>query len=210
MGVRICSAVLLAAMCAFCTANADTYTLSVPCAGQYGPTRYFDINFGVQLISVQRLTMHWSGYVVPGWWTPGVEPGVPGPWPGQFLCALSRDTGGSSKWVYTDGLGATTYPNPEFFGLASEFTPVAGDTSWGFLLDGCARMYVQFAPAYHPARLPPWPPWGRNYPPVGYLDSATLVLQATPVPEPLGSTALAVCVCGYLLRRRGQRRSTAR
>ena len=189
--------------------SADTFELSLPWAtGQYeagGPvSQVFD--FGRSFASINSLSMHWSGNVVAGLYTRrDLQTGLETDHPYMAQFEAFTDDGGQNlrHLVATNVLGGTTYPSAEAFDTVGLFGEVLAH-DYDYLLDGTATLWFQFQPTYFPADAS----YIIRSNPVGQLDQVTLILDATPVPEPSGLLALAtfaVTTAGMLIR--GRRRS---
>ena len=174
-------------------AQANTYTLALSgCSGSYAPGSWRDINvdFGQTFSSIQSVSIVWSGSVTPGWFDfYDVEGGGyrSGPWEGSFT-AWSREAS-PFKHAGTGGLGAPTYPGSESFSLTTAFS---GTGSWATLLDGKTTLGLEFDPLILGNPGP-----GTFIPPSGFISGASLVLEATPIPEPAGAVGL-LCGIGWL------------
>jgi len=185
-------------LCVFLTASAalgSTYTMPITLTGTYlegGAARSQTIDFGVGLESIQAVSITWSGSVTGG--TKGY--GGPPPFPvttTPYDCGLvawfTSGTDGIVKQAIGPVAGADTYPSPESFSRTDTFT---GSASWSFLLDGRAQISVQMDTVYFLD-----PPRYRTYA-QGNLNSATLVLEGSPVPEPSGLVALVLGLSGAM------------
>jgi hypothetical protein len=197
----VCACVIFSVLMVVATcAQAATYTYTLSgSAGTYGPgaSRAFSVDFGHSFSSIQSMSIVWSGSVTPGYYqfydlnTNSIRSG---PWTGQFGAYITEL--GLIKHAATTDYGESTYPSSESFDVTSSFT---AQGSWAQLLDGKTTMGIEFDPIILGNPGP-----GTFDAPSGYLNGATLVLQATAVPEP--TSALAI-LCGFgaagsLLRRK--------
>ena len=173
----VCCLVLLLTLCIGLAAHAEIYQVQLDdWLGVYDAYNGFGepVDFGQQFSSIQSLSISWRGRVQVGFddWGFYVN--------GRFKAEV-RDAGGSAV-AYTPWIGDSLYPQP--FNQTIALTPANG--SWNYLLDGKCNVWAIFEPDYD------------EYvdTPLGELESATLTLDATPVPEPSGLLALACGIGG--------------
>jgi len=112
--------------------------------------------------------------------------------PGVFYAYLGEKSQGE---VYHYAMGTVISNNgPEQFTCDVLFKkiPYSFDT-WNFLLDGEAdgliRLFI--TGGYFP---------GQKFNITGTIDSASIVINASPVPEPAGSLITGVCICCLIIR----------
>lgn len=145
----------------------------------------FSLDLGTALSSVQSVSFQYDGNITAGRYSDGT------PYNSKFIAGFYN-----SGAIYTSSpyAGAATWPNPEpLSGIVP--MPDSGGASWTFLLDGQATGYVQLSNVM-------W--WDGTPPPLnnpsGYMNSASLIIEATPVPEPAGLVLLAAAA--FMLNRR--------
>jgi hypothetical protein len=197
--MKIVLCVLLLICLITTTALAETYVLSLNCLGDYGTPQTISVDFGQSFSSVQSVSIAWSGQITPGGVLADPDGIVgPSPVPGWFTAGFLVDDEFPVEEAVTPALGGMTYPGPESFNLTSVFNPIDNHQGWDFLLDGRADLLVQVA---SDNIVLFYPGWGAT----GSLGSASLILDATPVPE---SGALFTMLSGifgstlYAYRRR--------
>ncbi len=165
----VCLAVVV---CCGGVLHAETIVIPLPGAGPYlfpGVSVPFSFDLGVPLTEIQEARFNCQGSV-----TAGVDYfGNPFSW--HFSAWLSADPG---YWVAVGpDAGAATWPDPEPFAGESVLEELLGGT-WDFLLDGQADGDVSLEGMYYTPEFPP-----QQFP-SGYLDAASLIIEATPAWEP--------------------------
>jgi hypothetical protein len=158
------------------TAQAIIIELPLECEGEYGfyDTWTADFDLGVEFIEISSVCMDWSGEITAsqGMWNLIAF---------QFVASLyESDPHDYYARTYVAG-GKTTYPNPEPFDLLSQFE----DEDWIMLLDGQSNIEIWFGDTIH--LLDSVTSAG-----TGSLDSATLVIEGTIIPEPATLSLLAL------------------
>jgi len=170
MANRILSAICIFTMLLSASESlGDTYVVPLNVSGSYnmGQSKSIEFDLGVQLYQVQSVRFVCAGNV-----TAGLNYSFQ-PYGDYFGCFLNAEP----YYMYAVGptVGASTYPSPQYFSGQYLFNPFIGDETWNFLLDGHATGYVKLATIYS---IPEFPPY--SYP-HGYLDSASIIIEATPV-----------------------------
>jgi len=148
--------------------RAETFTVPLNVSGNYnGNSTPFSFDLGTALSEVHSVSFVCAGRITAGvdWYDE--------PFSWNFVALLEPET--SFIIAYGPLAGAATYPNPEPFSWQSEFNLYSGD--WNFLLDGIASGEVGFPIVGGKA------PGPQVYP-TGYIDSASIVVDATVIPEP--------------------------
>jgi len=169
--------------------NAVTVEIPLACEGQYalGQAWATDFDIGNAFTEISNIHIDWSGSI-----KAELIGSLAAPFPidAQFVATLydldSDDYCGRAS-VQT---GNATYPFPEPFDLRSAFS----DYDWSLLLDGRGSIEVSFWGIIRPAI------WSTIENPLGQLDSAKLVFEATPIPEP--ATVLLLGLVAVFLRKR--------
>lgn len=167
--------------------KANTFVIPLDVDGFYngGQEVSFEFDLGTTLTEVQSARFIGSGSITAGldYWGDPVSV--------QFEARLLTGI----NYMYARGpyAGASTWPDPEPFDCDSVFNPAFGAT-WDFLLDGHAEVCVLL-----------WGPTGPiSYPPQlnssGTITSASIIIEATPVPEP--ATLLLLGLGAVILRKR--------
>ncbi len=168
-------------------ARADTFVVPLAVTGHYpyGPEEVpFEFDLGIALSEVLEVRFGAVGLIMAG---EGLYTGCLVEQ--HFEAYLDAEAG---IWVAaTPSLGAATWPWPAPFAGEFEFGPSGGAT-WDFLLDGHATGQVSleevlFGPMFEQ------PPWGE-------LESASLIIEAAPIPEPATLSLLALS--GLFITRR--------
>lgn len=174
-------------ICAPCAAEIVELLLS--CEGQYGLEQLWATEFdlGITFTEISNAYIDWSGTITAE--LIGADP--PFPINGQFVARLYESDPHDYMGAAFVRAGVATYPDPEPFDLQSSFI----NWSWSMLLDGQGRIEIWFGGIARPEI------WDTVEPPSGMLDSATLVFNGTPVPEP--ATVILFALGGLMLRRRG-------
>lgn len=186
--VHVFSILLILLMCLYRVAAAAVYTAPLTgVSGSYawGEDRTIDVDFGTSFTSIQSFRIEWSGHINAGWYVfNDMEFGLRS---GVSRGAFYAVTDPLDPWVHadTDLLGVATYPDPEFFDMASAFR-LFPDHFDG-LFDGKTRLSIGISRE--------WMMGVGDYLPettyaTGYLDGATLIVEGTPVPEPSSVAAL--------------------
>jgi hypothetical protein len=142
--------------------------LPLECEGEYlfheTWTASFDV--GVEFAEISSIYMDWSGEIT-------ASQGMLFPIAFQFVASLyESDPYNYYARAYVAG-GVPTYPNPEPFDLASQFDA----DYWIKLLDGQSNIEIWFGDTIHLLDSVVSAGTGR-------LDSATLVIEGTVIPEP--------------------------
>ena len=170
--------------------RADVFEVPLPTGEYHFKQRQpFSLDLGTELAEIRSVRVHAEGSIV----APLAGPYGPGPTTpinGTFAIGLLRD--GQTAMSVTTGLaGRATYPDPEPF---AETVPFGENPAvWQFLLDGKADGYVQFV---HGDLIREIAGDGR-----GILSTATLIIDATPIPEPAGLLPLGAATLWGLSRR---------
>lgn len=145
----------------------ETFLAPLDVDGQYfmGNSQDFEFDLGVRLLAVHDVKIDWEGSVHAGIGYSGDL------MPNRFEAYLQAEPG--YQLARGPCVGGQPWGPPEPFAAESEFDPHAGGQGWDFLLDGHANGRIQFAnivwiPEYPPQQLP-----------VGYLQQATLIIDAT-------------------------------
>lgn len=198
MRFKICSIALLLVICCAGTLQAATFTVNLPCTGSYYAGEQYStiIDLGQSFTSIQSVSVAWSGKI----WG-GLVPMPPYnsvPTNGRVIAAIWNDSNAISKQGTTPSLGAATYPSPASFDCTTALTPYLGNSSWDFLLDGKTRVTIDFS------QILTIPENGMPIQPRYQLDSASLIVDGTPVPEPSSIVALLLGIGGVIpiIRRR--------
>lgn len=169
--------------------HAAVFEIPLACQGQYdaGQTWTTDFDLGVSFTQISSIYIDWSGSITAELIALVDDPYVTLPWDAQFVANLydlsSHDFCGAA---YVVG-GEATYPLPDPFDLQSAFS----NNAWSKLLGGQGTVEIGFWGTILPAI------YYTVEPPSGQIQSATLVLEGTPVPEPitlllLGAGAIAL------------------
>ena len=171
--------------------RADVFEVPLPTGEYYFKQRQpFSLDLGTELAEIRSVRVHAEGSIV----APLAGPyGLEGTRPinGTFAFGLFRDGQQSATSVTSSLAGRATYPDPEPF---AEIVPFGQNQSWQFLLDGKADGFVQFV---HGDLITGAAGDGR-----GILSTATLIIDATPIPEPAGLLPLGAATLWALARRR--------
>ena len=165
------------------TANAVIIELPLECEGEYGfhDTWITAFDLGVEFTEISSIYIDWSGEIT-------AFQGMYGIYASQFVASLyESEPHNYFARAYMAG-GTTTYPNSEPFDLQSQFTD-----DWTMLLDGQSNIKIWFGDTIHPLGSVVSAGTGR-------LDSATLIIEGTIIPEPVTVSLLALGI--VLLRRR--------
>lgn len=185
-GILLLSFVGIMALCS--AARAAIFEVPLPVTGtyRYHETRDFAFDLGMRLQEVHSVEFLAEGTILSPLTGP---PGGPyRPIDGAFIAALQREdmptTAGAPP------AGKDSYPDPEPFSGSGSFT----NQTWAFLLDGAAEGRVYWGAA----ELITGGAAGGE----GILTSATLIIDATPVPEPAAISSLLISVFPLLRRRR--------
>lgn len=146
-------------------AGAETFTVPLQVSGYYeeGDSMPFEFDLGVSLCWITRVRFVCQGTITAGLscdWQP---------FSWEFQARLYAEPG----YQVASGpqAGAATYPLPEPFAGESAFRRLLGGT-WDFLLDGQAAGYVVLPVVIY---APEWPP--RELP-RGYLEAASIIIEA--------------------------------
>ena len=163
--------------------NGAIFELPLECEGEYGLgdtwTTTFDL--GVGFTEISNVYIDWAGELT-------AFQGMPVPIASQFVASLyESDPQDYFSRAYVAG-GVATYPNPKPFDLQSVFT----DDDWTLLLDGQSSIEIWFGDTPHPTG-------SGGAAGTGSLNSATLVIEGTVVPEPI---TLALFGFGFLFIRK--------
>ena len=156
-------------------ARATIVELPLAAEGEYssGSLWTTDFDFGVTFTDISHVYIDWSGEIMAGLAVQGLI-GPPDPLPKDVgIKAYLSPPIGASTTVWG---GEATYPDPEPFDLWSEFE-LSGSETWSGLLDGQGTIQIYYAELIIAD---------------GYyvehgsvaLNSATLVVDGVPVPEP--------------------------
>jgi hypothetical protein len=170
-------------------ARGEVYEVALPVTGTYHylQTRDFSFDLGVRLQEVHSVEFRAEGSILSVLTGPAGGPYEP--IGGTFVAALLRD-GLLSTTAHTPPAGKETYPDPEPFSGSGTFN----QQTWAFLVDGTAEGHVYMAGGeWHTGSA------GGGQ---GILTSATLVIDATPVPEAGVGALVCVGAVGLLRRRR--------
>ncbi|MBW8040068.1 MAG: PEP-CTERM sorting domain-containing protein [Planctomycetes bacterium] len=176
-------------------ANADIVELTLAAEGRYdvnsGPWE-MDFDLGVTFTEISHVYMDWSGEITAGL---AFDDTTPGPQPFPLDVGISAYLGPNPWPRLTDVYGGeATYPEPEGFDSRTEFG-LPGSTTWSDLLDGHGTLQIDYAVLGGPYVI---------YVESGFVDlnSATLIVEGTPVPEPATVIFLALGVLGFCMGRR--------
>jgi hypothetical protein len=169
------------------TVKADTFVIPLDVNGFYsgGQEVNFELDLGTALTEVVSARFICQGSVTAGldyWGAPLSD---------QFEARLLTGI----NYMYADGplVGAGTWPDPEPFSCDSAFNPAFGAT-WDFLLDGHTAGCVLLNGVCGPISYPP------QLNSCGTITSASIIIEAIPVPEP--ATILLLSLGGLALLRR--------
>ena len=170
-------------------ARAEIFEVPLPVTGTYHylQTRDFSVDLGVRLQEVHAVEFRAAGSIVSP--VTGPAGGPYRPIGGLFVMALVRDDM-SGTTANTPPAGKDTYPDPEPFLDSGSFN----QQTWGFLLDGSAEGRMYFAGGEWVS--------GTAGGGQGILTVATLIIDATPVPEPTAISTLSMLTIPLLRRRR--------
>jgi hypothetical protein len=199
--------VLLTALllCCAVVAQAGTYTISLPSlAATYGDSnpnasnppplsRTCSINFGHTFASIQSVSISWSGQNYDGY---SMDMFTYETYPRKgYFGAYLQD--GSTTHKEAGGGGQGVYGS---FSDTTSFAPYNGYISWDFLLDGTANLNMHYVRAN--LIIPELITISNCY---GSLDSVSLTLEGTVVPEPSAIAGLltGLVALGGFMRRRG-------
>lgn len=148
-------------------ANGAILELPLECEGEYGSGDTWTTNFdlGVEFTEISDVYVDWSGeitaskdmYVIVAH---------------QFVASLYEYEPHDYFSRASVRGGVATYPDPEPFDLSSAFT----DEDWTLLLDGQSSIQIWFGDTPHAG--------SGGTEGTGTLNSATLVIEGTVVPEP--------------------------
>jgi hypothetical protein len=178
-------------------ARADTVELdlfSIGCQHTYDiNSQYWQTNFdlGVAFTQISHVYMDWSGGITAGLAIDYDNPNEPFP----LDVGIGATLWSSPSWRHISIYdGEATYPSPEIFDRLSEF--VDGSMPWSELFDGqgtIAMGYEELVSGFE---------W--EYVEHGSiaLDSATLIVEGTIVPEPATILFLAAGIIGLRIRKR--------
>ncbi|MHC4061528.1 MAG: PEP-CTERM sorting domain-containing protein [Planctomycetota bacterium] len=165
------AAVSLLAVCS--VAKADIVELALDCAGVYDANSSpwsTDFDLGVSFSEISHVYIDWSGDITGGLAVQG------GSDPFAIDVGIIAYLENPPNWRHTDVWGGeATYPGAESFALLSEFQD--GIMPWSELFDGQARITIDYTEEII---------LDGRYVEHGsiVLDSATLVVDGTIVPEP--------------------------
>lgn len=163
-------AVILAIAAIPTLTRADIVELPLACTGEYSFLQTWSTQFdvGVAFTEISSIYMNWSGEITAKEILPG------GTADGLFTASLyESDPHSYFGHAYIQG-GSATHPDPEPFDTQSMFS----NEGWSPLLDGQARIQIMLSNVSHPLDA------GTLSLPSGTLDSATLVIEGQPIPEP--------------------------
>jgi hypothetical protein len=185
MRTAILSSLIVISCCGL--ARAEVYEIPLPVTGEYAfrERRDFSIDLGFPLLQVHSVKFRAEGTImapVDFWDVP------PSPANGAFIAALVRED--MSTTAGSPPAGRATYPEPEPFAGVGSFP----EQTWQFLLDGSAEGSVYFGLGQFIR--------GAAAGGQGVLTTASLVIDATPVPEPGLLAAGAAALAGLAGRRR--------
>ncbi len=179
MKCRTQIAVLVAVVFVFSmpsAARATIVELPLDCAGEYGSGPSYwstDFDLGVAFTDISHVYMDWSGEITGGLGEYDFHPGEPFPLDVGIYASLGFNPGLRRVTIWG---GKATYPDPELFDCLSEFE-LSGTSTWSDLLDGQGTTQIYYT---EPIIADGWVVQH------GFvtLDSATLVVDGTIVPEP--------------------------
>jgi len=172
-------------------ANGDIVELPLSAAGVYtsGSLWTTDFDFGITFTSISNVYIDWSGEITAGQAVRDSNPTELFPLDVGIKSYLEPPiNAGTTVWG-----GQETYPTPESFDVLSEFQ-LSGAGSWSGLLDGQGTIWVYYMELIMVAG---------HYVQHGSItiDNASLVIDGTPVPEPVSVLFLAVGLIGVRLSR---------
>ncbi len=168
-----------------------TYTVPL-CSNRpftMGHPFYYSFDLGTPLASVQQVQFSCSGTITAGLGPYGQPYGT------RFLADLNE---GPGYWLaIASNAGQATWPAPEPFSGTYAFSRHAG-ANWSILLDGRTSGYIEMdGIVWIPEEPPPI-----SFP-SGTISAASLIIEATPVPEP--GSALLVLIGGLGMLMAGRR-----
>jgi len=167
----------------------DLFSLGCPAEYDFkSPSWTTDFDLGVTFTEISHVYIDWSGEITAELVAPcGSPPDTPAhPLDGLFVATLYEpDPHDYFGRAYAQA-GQATSPDPEPFELRSAFT----DEGWSVLLDGRGAIEISLHIISRPLYL-----CTVEYP-CGQLDSATLVLEGTVIPEPATILLLAIGIAG--------------
>jgi len=190
---RIVAAAIIAVLFGVCTVQAETVTLPLDCAGEYGidtPDWILDFDLGVEFTEISNVYMDWSGEMTAGLFIPAHSTET-SPLPSGFSAYMPSPIGALTSYLG----GVDTYPYPEPFDAISGFELHSmGPGNWSNLLDGQATIEIGYAEAA----------FAGSYVESGsaVLDEASLVVDGTVVPEPATLFLLAAVIVAIRRKRR--------
>jgi len=150
---------------------------------------YFNIDLGTPLASVQQVQFSCEGTITGGLISYGQPYGT------KFLAGLDE---GPGYWLATASYaGEATWPAPESFSGTYGFSS-SGGANWDMLLDGQTSGWIELSVLFWIPEHPPPISF-----PSGTISSASLIIEATPVPEP--GSALLVLIGGLWMLMAGRR-----
>ncbi|MFA6426787.1 MAG: hypothetical protein WCW64_11505 [Phycisphaerae bacterium] len=167
----------------------DLFSLGCPIEfNNNSPSWQTNFDLGVTFTQISHVYIDWSGEITGGLaqhydWQTGE---LIGPYPLDvgIEAYLGRNPHARLTDVYG---GEATYPSPETFDGLNEFT-ISGTTTWSDMLDGTGNIWIEYTE------------FGFLFSGGGYvqhgsvnLDSATLVVDGTLIPEP---TSILLLVMG--------------
>jgi hypothetical protein len=169
-------------------ARADIFEVPLPVTGTYHylQTRDFSFDLGVRLQEVHAVRFRAEGSILSP--LTGPAGGPYRPIDGAFIAALQREDMPTTAGA--PSAGKDTYPDPEPFSGFGTFT----EQTWGFLLDGTAEGRVYWGAAEFTT--------GGASGGQGILNSAMLIIDATPVPEPTALSILSILMLPLFRRQR--------
>lgn len=189
----VASMILIASYC--CAARAEVYEVPLPeVTGHhtFGDEKAFSFDLGFPLAEIRDVRLRLEGSIVAPWMSGPFNPA--GPYDANFQIYMLAEPDVGGVFARGPGAGRVTYPEPEPFAAEVPFN----GAPWRFLEDGAARGGT-FLFARRDMETP-YPVGGS-----GTVTAATLIIDATPVPEATATTFLSLTLYPLFKRRRHRR-----